>query len=157
MKNLLRVCVSAWLLLAAGCEEVGVGPSGTSDDTVAPASIIGRTVEFDPSSIDSPCGDPRVFTLRFVNGSTIRGISDDGEFDRPTIGWSYDRTGDRTGELEIEWEHGVVEDYSFTFSSESRGTYSSHARLEPPGGGRSFCSTQYVETVNARGTFRLLN
>ena len=138
------VLVGALGAAAAGCEGEGGGPtsptgSGSSETTLAPASILDRTVIFTIRERYTPCVASPGTTIRyfFQDANTIRGVRDTQDvFDEPTTSWNYRRTGSRSGEININWANGTRSEIELSFSSETRGTYE---QQDFPAPGRNPC------------------
>ena len=110
---------------AAACDNI-FAPSGTSEDTLAPDSIIGRGVDMHPYSVS--CGEIGVHwgraRMEFIDSSTIRGRNTSGgTFDYPSDFWSYRRMGDASGELFIDWANGSENEYAFEFEGRHQGDF----------------------------------
>ena len=130
---LAGVCLAG----TAGCGDGGAPVSPTPAETmIAPASIVGHTLAVTIRQTHTRCTAPSgsVIHYYFEDADTLRGVRADGLFDYPTRAWSYARTGARSGEIEITWEHDGRSEIGLTFSVDDRGTFEQRdfAGTSPP-------------------------
>ena len=116
------------VVLLAGCEEMGIPDSGSSESVIAPRSIIGRTITLTVQEPLTECTAPRGTTLvyEFIDASTIRYEQTGGRsHSLETESWEYERDGPNEGTFYLYYVNGTASITQLAFTSEDGGTHDS--------------------------------
>ena len=137
---------------ATACDDGGPTRPTPVETMIAPESIVGRTATVTIRETHTRCTAPpgSVIHYHFEDADALRAVRADGLFDSPVRDWSYTRTGARSAEIEITWEHDGRSEIELAFTADDRGTFEQQDFATP---GEIYCGD--VTRLHYRGDFEL--
>ena len=144
--------VGACLAGATACDDGGPTTPTAVETTIAPASIVGRTVVGTIRDALTRCTAPpgSVIHYHFEDADTLRAVRADGLFEGLGSEWSYARTGARSAEIEVAWDSGGRSEIELAFSASDRGTFQ---QRDLAASGEMYCGD--VMELHYRGDFEV--